>query len=167
MAQTKAGRILNGSSMPRCMPSPSHLSSAEFTACLVLTGPSNGETPEKQAAQIMAIYPVVQGQKLDSKHVIPPRGSALGPFHPSREEKEGKDHVDLKRNEPQETTTEVQGPEANIKPQLDSSHKSTAEVQEMLASTGHRASGGSVIDFHGLKRSDTEDSSDEFVDAQG
>lgn len=75
------------------------------------------------------------------------------------------------------SVTERSEPETlGAKPPIDSSHGSTAEIQEMLSSTGTRADGGPLINFHkdmkkglptDLKRTDTGESNDEFVDAQG
>jgi hypothetical protein len=65
-------------------------------------------------------------------------------------------------------------PEPEDRPALDDKHKSTAEIQSMLSQTGSPAPGGPLIDFHqdlnttlpaGLKKADTAESSDEFVDA--
>ncbi|KAK4231798.1 hypothetical protein QBC38DRAFT_465597 [Podospora fimiseda] len=134
-------------------------------------------TPEKQAAQIMAIYPIVKGQRLEHKIVIPPRTSlsdqaARPPTSPG---KDGDNLINLKDEKP--SSAPVTSPEtkpAGPKPALDSAHESTTEIQAMLAATGTRAKEGPLIDFHkdmkkGLPRSNTDDShdDDDFVDARG
>lgn len=44
---------------------------------------SDGPTPEKQSEQILAVYPILKGQKPDTRNAIPPRGSVSGPSsHP-------------------------------------------------------------------------------------
>jgi len=164
--------------------------------------------PEKQAAQIMAIYPIIKGQKFPVKHVIPPRGSMSEPsgerpappeapngsssspmnshhdtaIEADEHEKDPKKvQQDEKAHKVQSANVQEQKPDSEGEkvdpPPLDPSHKSTTEIQTMLAATGQRAKGGPLIDFHedmernlpagGLKRSDTDDSHDEFVDAQG
>ncbi|KAK4164213.1 Oxysterol-binding protein-like protein OBPalpha [Cladorrhinum sp. PSN259] len=137
-------------------------------------------TPEKQAAQIMAIYPIVKGQKLEHKIVIPPRASLSDPDArpPTSPGKDGDDLInfeDDKPSSPPRASTKV--PEKKPigpKPPLDSAHESTTEIQAMLAATGNRAKEGPLIDFHqdmrnDLSRSNTKDSHDEddFVDARG
>lgn len=147
----------------------------------IINATIDGSTPEKQAAQIMAIYPVVKGQKWDQKHVIPPRASTseLCSPAPAHHADEG-DLIDFgnhqplpeKRETPEPTTVAA----AEDVPPLDPSHKSTADIQTMLAVTGARAGEGPLIDFHDdmkkalpptLKRAETDDSNDEFVDALG
>ncbi|KAL2270900.1 hypothetical protein VTJ83DRAFT_271 [Remersonia thermophila] len=45
----------------------------------IINATIDGSTPEKQAAQIMAIYPIIKGQKHSQKNVIPPRSSFCHP----------------------------------------------------------------------------------------
>ena len=139
----------------------------------MLTLHRDGTTPEKQAEQIMAIFPIVKGQKWEPKHVIPPR-TPNEPPHP-----EDGNLVDVSDSHPTlppiiQKSPEAEAPKAN--PPIDSSHASTTEIQEMLSSTGTRGHDGPLVDFHkdmktalptDLKRTDTEESNDEFVDAQG
>lgn len=121
----------------------------------------------------MAIYPIVKGQKWEPKHVIPPRTPSQAP-HPG----DGNlvDVNDAHLPLPPSVTEHAEPETPKAKPPIDPSHESTTEVQEMLSSTGTRAQGGPLIDFHqdlkkglpaDLKRTDTEESNDEFVDAQG
>lgn len=163
---------------------------------IALTHPySDGPTPEKQCEQILAIYPILKGQKPVSRHSIPPRGSVSG--HSSRQPPaeqpaadQGGDLIDFGQNDPHPPASnqpEVKpeskpdpnldakpGSEQENRPVLDAYHKSTADIQSMLSHTGSPAPGGPLIDFHqdikttlpaGLKRADTTESSDEFVDA--
>lgn len=127
----------------------------------------DGSTPEKQAAQIMAIYPVIKGQRFNQKNVIPPRSSisdsASRPtdLHNHQEPQSG-DLIDF--GDDKSPVSEQN------KPPLDASHKSTAEIQAMLASTGTRAKDSPLVDFHDdmkktLPNSKEADSDDEFVDA--
>ncbi|KAK3986705.1 hypothetical protein QBC44DRAFT_247628 [Cladorrhinum sp. PSN332] len=135
-------------------------------------------TPEKQAAQIMAIYPIVKGQRLEHKIVIPPRASFSD--QAGRPQtlpgKNDDDLINLKDDEPSSPSTKPLGKKkpTGPKPALDSAHESTTEIQAMLAATSNRAKEGPLIDFHkdmknDLPRSNTDDSHDEddFVDARG
>ena len=125
----------------------------------------------------MAIFPIVKGQKWDAKHVIPPRAS----IRPA-DSAEGKPtNVGDKPLTLPASVQEHAGsaaPKAN--PPIDPSHASTVEIQEMLSRTGSQAQKGHVVDFHSdvrrdtknglpsvLRRTSTEDSNEEFVDAQG
>lgn len=119
----------------------------------------------------MAIYPIVKGQQPNRRISIPPRGSISGLSSRATAtpaaSNEG-DLIDFGQNE----ASSPAGPP----PPLDTSHKSTTEIQTMLSATGTRANTeGSLIDFHedmkkslpaGVKRTDTSESNDEFVDAQ-
>ena len=139
----------------------------------LLTIGSDGDTPEKQAAQIMAIYPILEGQKWDPKNVIPPRASISGSETPNTASRSAEvGLINAGQNNVPSSSREVQKVNAPIDP----SHGSTAEIQEMLAATGSRATNEPLIDFHedldksfpaGVKGVETENSSDEFVDAQG
>jgi oxysterol-binding protein-related protein 8 len=121
----------------------------------------------------MAIYPIIKGQKWDPKHVIPPRASTSE----ARPTSSGGDLIDFGDDKPSAAKKEAPPSETGPKPPLDPSHKSTAEIQQMLTSTGATAREGPLIDFHNdmkkdlpssqLKQADTEDSSDEFHDARG
>jgi hypothetical protein len=127
----------------------------------------------------MAIYPIVKGQKFNQKNVIPPRAS-LSDLHARPKDTDG-DEPDLidfgdDSSAAQQPSSMAQPRHTGNPPPLDPSHRSTAEVQEMLSSTGTRAKEGPLIDFHedmkkdlpsSIKRTDSAESDDEFVDAQG
>ncbi|GAB1310086.1 Oxysterol-binding protein OBPa [Madurella fahalii] len=144
----------------------------------IINAQIDGATPERQAAQIMAIYPIVKGQKFSQKNMIPPRGSISEPSARSKEThpNEG-DLIDFGEDKTPYETPLPSEQSRSEKPPLDQSHKSTSEIQTMLDSTGGRAKEGPLIDFyHELKkdlpvetkRSDSEhESQDEFVDARG
>ncbi|KAH8675536.1 hypothetical protein BX600DRAFT_507766 [Xylariales sp. PMI_506] len=89
----------------------------------------NGETPEKQAAQIMAIYPIIPGQKASQANAIPPRSPTS---HSGATEKPA-DLIDFGAP-----------PAAAEQP---------GEIQQMLNSTGHQAPDGPLIDFGHEERS--------------
>ncbi|KAK3382311.1 hypothetical protein B0T24DRAFT_7179 [Lasiosphaeria ovina] len=145
----------------------------------IISAQIDGATPEKQAAQIMAIYPIVKGQKWENPMVIPSRGSMSRPTSSSASvpqkgsfsQGDG-DLIDFGQRD-SSSTEQKQAP-----PPLDPSHRSTAEIQTLLSATGRTDAhgGGPLIDFHedlksslpaDLKRTDTDESNDEFVDAQG
>jgi hypothetical protein len=94
----------------------------------------------------MAIYPVVKGQEFDHNNIIPPRASVseLRP-HPAGHKDFGGDG-------------------------------SAAQQPPLDSSVGSSAKEGPLIDFHqdmkkdlpsNIKRTDSTESDDEFVDAQG
>lgn len=138
---------------------------------------SDGSTPQKQEEQITSIYPVLRGQKLSETNSIPPRGSTAGANAQTAPADEEADLIDFGQNgdsappaqKPVESTPENE-------PAIDVHHKSTAEIQSMLAATGTPpVQDEPLLDFHqdmkkdlprSLKRGDTEESHDEFVDAQ-
>lgn len=150
---------------------------------------SDGDTPEKQIAQIMAIAPILPGQKSTDKHIIPPRRASQTPSvpqpnvattaapqpHPPAPVAED-DLIDFGQND--DTPNEVH-PKA---PQVENHKPDPAQkdLEAMLASTSSaKAPPGPLLDFHddmkkslpaggvpSLKRADTSES-DEFVDAEG
>lgn len=142
----------------------------------IINAQIDGDTPEKQAAQIMAIYPIVNGQKFDCKNVIPPRASLSEIPRPTGRHVES-DLIDVGSKEESPEKKEKEALDTGVKPPLDPSHKSTAEIQQLLASTGSPPADGPLIDFHnGMKKAlsatdpkhgEVEDSSDEFHDARG
>ncbi|KAK0735010.1 Oxysterol-binding protein [Lasiosphaeria miniovina] len=145
----------------------------------IISAQIDGATPEKQVAQIMAIYPIVKGQKWENPMVIPSRGSMSRPTSSSASvPRKGSfsqgdgDLIDFGQRD-SSSTGQKQAP-----PPLDPSHRSTTEIQTLLSATGRTDAhgGGPLIDFHedlksslpaDLKRTDTDESNDEFVDAQG
>jgi hypothetical protein len=172
---------------------------------LLTTTSRDGSTPEKQTEQILAIYPILKGQKPNTRNVIPPRSSISGPSsHPSQAEEHPieqdglqqhgteqhpseprsaeppaagveEDLIDFGQNETQPPASKQPESKPEERPAIDVHHKSTAEIQSLLSQTGSPAPGGPLIDFHqdlktslpaGIKRTDTAESNDEFVDAQ-
>lgn len=109
---------------------------------------------------MLAIYPIVAGQKASQKNAIPQRASFTETSTAASASASG-DLIDF-------------GQEDSAAP-IDAGHKSTSEIQSMLLATGDKAPEGSLIDFHddlqkelppaGIQRSDTGESHDDFVDA--
>jgi len=124
----------------------------------------------------MAIYPILKGQKFDCKNVIPPRASLSEISRPISDHAEG-DLIDFGSKEEASEKKEKETLDTGVKPPLDPSHKSTAEIQQLLASTGSPPADGPLLDFHnGMKKAlaatdpkhgEAEDSSDEFHDVSG
>ncbi|KAH8890842.1 oxysterol-binding protein [Thozetella sp. PMI_491] len=132
----------------------------------VINAQIDGETPEKKTEQVLAIYPIVKGQKGSEKNVIPPRASLEATKPVSVPASAEDDLIDFGQND---------APPAAAAP-IDAKHNSTSEIQAMLSATGNPAEkGGSLIDFHddlkkelpsaSIKRSETQESQDSFVDA--
>jgi oxysterol-binding protein-related protein 8 len=128
---------------------------------------SDGDTPEKQAEQIKAIYPVVKGQKASDKNAISLHSSVSKPSAQPAAKTEG-DLIDFGSDDKPAEKPAARSTEG----------KPAGEIQNMLASTGKPAPEGPLIDFAqdlkkdlpaskgGLKRSDTAESNDEFFDTQ-
>ncbi|KAK4251251.1 hypothetical protein C7999DRAFT_37860 [Corynascus novoguineensis] len=121
----------------------------------IISATINGSTPEEQAAQIMAIYPIVKGQKFSQENAIPPRASLDEPAapKPAPHSDEG-NLIDFGDDEP-----------AAQKP-----------PQSQQQVTGNGTQDGPLLDFHqdmkkdlpgSVKRAESTESDDEFVDAQG
>lgn len=117
----------------------------------------------------MAIYPVIKGQKSATKNSIPPRTSTA-----TTSGQDTPNLIDFSHDNTPATPQEAK-PSSETKAEVDPRHKSTAEIQTMLSATGSPAHSGPLIDFHDdlktslpqkLSRGDTEESQDEFVDAQ-
>ncbi|TGJ80393.1 hypothetical protein E0Z10_g8373 [Xylaria hypoxylon] len=138
----------------------------------IINAAVDADTPQKQAEQMMAIYPILQGQ-VANEPVIPPRHvSPRTTDNPSNDD--GGDLIDFGQNDdpvPAKTgspTTIEEHPSPNI--------------SSLLESTGKKV-GGPLIDFTGdlkrdlpskktkvpqrLKRADTDDSNEDFFDAEG
>ncbi|ODA82898.1 hypothetical protein RJ55_01407 [Drechmeria coniospora] len=50
-------------------------------------------TPERQTEQVLAIYPIIDGQKLDERNTIPPRQAAKPPARDAKPSGEGTDNL--------------------------------------------------------------------------
>ncbi|KAK4136751.1 hypothetical protein BT67DRAFT_439757 [Trichocladium antarcticum] len=155
----------------------------------IINAQIDGPTPEKQAAQVMHIYPIVEGQPFHERVVIPPRASLSEPA-PRPKAVQG-NLINLaddcpsapsetrppppRQEQEQEQVVVAKSPQE--KPPLDASHTSTTEIQKMLVSTGAPAKDGPLIDFHSdmrkslaptsSRRTESDESHDEddFVDA--
>lgn len=148
----------------------------------LLTFFSDGDTPEKQVEQILAVTPILRGQKSNEKHVIPSYQSQQQSQPQQQPKKATADLIDFGQDEPSPTVTETR-PEMPHQPsdpqaaQSKNGGQSQKDMEQMLASTSIVQGGqgqGPLVDFHNdihnslpqvmLKRSDT--SEDEFVDAE-
>jgi oxysterol-binding protein-related protein 8 len=90
----------------------------------------NSSDPKKQAQQIMAIFPIIEGQKPDPRRVIPSRAS-LSSLRSHREESNGQaseDPVDLDPYEERRTSRNT---------------SSVAEAAEV-----HGSNGDALLEFH-------------------
>ncbi len=125
----------------------------------------------------MAIYPIVAGQKFSQTIVIPSRASLSEQNARPRDLTAGEsDLIDFGSDAPapQQPPPNAQPPTSGTQPPLDLTQPSTA-TGELLASTGSRQE-GALNNFHhdlkrdlprSLKRAESTESDDEFVDAQG
>ena len=141
-----------------------------------MTFSSDGDTPQKQTEQILAVTPILQGQKSNEKHVIPNYQSQQQ-SQPQQQPKEAAaDLIDLGQNESFQAEMPNQPSDLQAA-QTRSSGQSQKDMEQMLSSTNTAQEGqrqGALLDFHDdmhnslsqvtLKRSDA--SEDEFVDAE-
>lgn len=139
---------------------------------MLLTICSEGP-PEKQAEQVLAIYPIVKGQKASQRNAIPPRGTSFsGPSANQAPEAKGSgDLIDFGGDDNAADLPAPMQPTSGQKE--DPKVESSGEISGLLKQTGTPAPNGPLIDFHedlqknvpSIKRSDTEESNDDFVDA--
>ena len=125
----------------------------------------------------MAIYPVVAGQQFSQTNLIPSRASLSEQNARPKDLAAGEgDLIDFGGDgpEPQQPPPNAQPFTSGTQPPLDLAQPSRAN-EEFLASTGSRQE-GALSDFHhdlkrdlpsSIKRADSTESDDEFVDAQG
>ncbi|KAH8815080.1 hypothetical protein F5884DRAFT_771048 [Xylogone sp. PMI_703] len=137
----------------------------------ILNAKIDGKTPEEQTKQILAVTPIVRGQKFH-REAIPPHHAQSQSVsrqvsHDPQGEATHEDLIDFGQNDSNTVPAQTAKP---------------TDVEKALMSTGHVAPQGSLIDFHEdmkkdlpsgasdqkLKRQDTDTQSvDEFVDAEG
>lgn len=115
-------------------------------------------TPEQQAEQIKAIYPVVDGQVAapDSLDAHPSASTRVAPVAKPQEEQEGQGQEgQTKAEKPEKPEAndlidfgQNDGPAAQPEPVVkDTPAKTPDEIEKMLASTGKKADGGPLLDF--------------------
>lgn len=156
----------------------------------ILNANIDGSTPEKQIQQILALTPILRGQKSTEKNEIPPHhrtqsydGTAAGQSqppepHPTAPGKEN-DLIDFSQSDGAAAAPGLNIP-ADPPAQGINGDQQAVNIEHTLKSTGTPQQ-GPLIDFHdmkaslpgtethnNLKRHDTDTSSiDEFVDAEG
>jgi hypothetical protein len=149
---------------------------------ILMTIFSDGNTPEKQTEQILAVTPILKGQKSNDKHVIP----MFQPQQQSQRQQQPKeapaDLIDFGQNESSEKAKEMK-PEMPQQPsdlqaaQTQNGGQRQKDIEQMLSSTStaHGVQGqGPLLDFHEDMHSSLPDVSvrrsnvieDKFVDAK-
>ncbi|KAI0436843.1 Oxysterol-binding protein [Xylaria telfairii] len=138
----------------------------------------DADTPAKQAEQIMAIYPILEGQVANERvippHHAPPNTAQKSTPATASTANNGRDLIDFDDAAPAKTEP--------LPPTQTENHRSSTDIANLLESTGQKAN-GPLIDFTGdmkrdlpvektkvpeaVKRADTEDSNDAFFDAEG
>jgi oxysterol-binding protein-related protein 8 len=115
---------------------------------------------------VLAIYPILPGQKADGKNVIPPRASEGNPSN-ANTANDTEDLIDF--------GDDNEAPKSE-QTSLPASSTQNGEIRDLLQSTGNTPPPSQALeDFHKdlkkdlpkMKRSDTEESHDEFHDAMG
>lgn len=125
---------------------------------------SDGDTPQQQAEQIMAIYPILPGQVSKERDIPPP--------HPHTAEKapsddKGGDLIDFGQSDDPAPAQPERQP--------------SSDIPNLLEATGQKVD-GPLLDFTGnlkkdlpadktkappgVKRTETEESNDDFFDAE-
>ncbi|KAI8224665.1 Oxysterol-binding protein-like protein OBPa [Colletotrichum sp. SAR 10_96] len=134
----------------------------------IINAKIDGATPEKQTEQILAIYPILPGQKATAANTIPPhRPSATeAPAAPAQPAKN--DLIDFGDDS---STPTAPAPAVQPPTGAHATRSDSKDIQGMLNKTGHQAGEGPLMDFTSdmkkavppLKRADT--SEDSFHDA--
>lgn len=122
--------------------------------------------PNKSTEQILAIYPILPGQKPKVAHAIPPRQSTHEAAAPQPKQD---DLIDFGQDDGPADTQRPPMPPSGGDPTVESS----GEISEMLKATG-KPSEGPLIDLHDdlknslttMKKEDTSGSTDTFMDAK-
>ncbi|KAI1802458.1 hypothetical protein F4811DRAFT_529316 [Daldinia bambusicola] len=153
-------------------------------------------TPDKQAEQIMAIYPVIPGQNYSDWNKIPPGHSHAQKQASAPPQGETQDLIDFGQNDTNTkaqtnnnstattTTTATTAPTslsstAPPPPPHPLQKTGSKDIASMLQATGHKADDGPLLDFTTdisppppvkegtLKKEDTDSSNNVFFDAEG
>lgn len=122
--------------------------------------------PKKLTEQILAIYPIIPGQKSKAAHAIPPRQTTHEAVPP---QPKNDDLIDFGQDDGPADTQRPPMPPSGGDPKVES----TGEISELLKATG-KPSEGPLIDLHddlknslpAIKKEDTSGSNDSFVDAK-
>ena len=102
-------------------------------------------SPEKQAEQIMSIYPIVDGQKPGGENSIPARHStSKSGSDPVKTEPNSESTGDLIDFGGNDTPASEQAP---LKPHDSKSGKEPDDIEALLSSTGKPAAHGPLLDF--------------------
>lgn len=166
MVSRKEKKISSGSSTRTCKHGPPVR--ADMPGVPLLTTFSDASDPKKATQQILAIYPIINGQKMNGLNAIPPRSAesepALAETKPAELQQD--DLIDFGQDDtPVESPRSLTGGDPRL--------ESTGEISGLLKATG-KPYEGPLIDFHhdlkknipSVHRSDTTGSNDVFVDAK-
>ncbi|TRX97976.1 hypothetical protein FHL15_001186 [Xylaria flabelliformis] len=158
----------------------------------IINATIDADTPQKQAEQMMAIYPILEGQAANER-VIPPHHatpkkiqkpdsatastSTTTASTTAASTNDGGDLIDFGQNDEPEREPANTKPPAKVENQ-----RSSADITQLLESTGQKAN-GPLLNFtedlkkglpsdkaqvhQRMKRAGTADSNDAFFDAEG
>lgn len=135
----------------------------------IINAPIDPSNPEKQTEQLLAIYPVLPGQKQSEKNYIPPRKSSeiLAPAAAAATAPDNSDDlIDFGQDD---EPANLQQP---IQPTTQ--QKSDDKIEQLLSATATDPPSGPLVDFQrdlqknlpSVKRTDTGESEDVFHDAR-
>lgn len=147
---------------------------------------SNGATPEEQIQQILAVTPILPGQKSNEKNVIPPSHQQSNPtdtLPPATSHSQVQPPA-----HPQSDLTDFGSGRTHANDENEPKARGQTELEQTLQTTSTGVHQGPLLDFSGMKQSlpvagnghvvsqseqvlrrqDTEEGGlDEFVDARG
>ncbi|KAL0938971.1 oxysterol binding protein [Colletotrichum truncatum] len=143
----------------------------------IINATIDGPTPEKQTEQILAIYPIVKGQKAPSANVIPPHHATAAEKPALQPQAGANDLIDFGDDQdntppaPAPASAPAVQPPTGATATAQESRSDSKDIQSMLNKTGTQPGEGPLIDFvpdmkkavPSLKRADT--SEDSFHDA--
>ncbi|KAK7924357.1 hypothetical protein PG985_006411 [Apiospora marii] len=112
----------------------------------IINAKIDGATPAKQAEQVMAIYPVVAGQKPSQLNMIPPRASSDQLSRTVSTQNNDLINVGQSHESPSSPVLTKDPVAETIAVKHDS--KNSTDIQELLEGTGQKAD-GPLIDFAG------------------
>ncbi|KAI6281198.1 Oxysterol-binding protein OBPa [Pyricularia oryzae] len=142
----------------------------------IINATIDGETPEAKANQILAIYPILKGQKSSERNPIPPRGSSFRQPRTQESAPQSGDLIDFdggNESIPGHAPLQPDSKATTEKPAT--STNGSDDIEQLLNATGQPPSKDDpLVDFGKdlkkslptMKRADTEESADEFHDAR-
>ncbi|KAJ4419884.1 Oxysterol-binding protein OBPa [Gnomoniopsis sp. IMI 355080] len=136
----------------------------------IINAQIDGHDPKQLTEQVLAIYPILAGQKSSSIDIPSRQAETKSAAAPDPAKSAHDDLIDFGQDN---TPAQPPQPQRPVAP-LHSHVESTGEISGLLQSTGKPAADGPLLDFHhdlqktvpDIRRSDTTGSTEAFVDAK-